>query len=78
MAIDIGKLEDFLGAAVAAGTVVIGHRLGLYQALAAGPADAGDGLRVTADGATLPLTHGMQPSAGSAVMARPGLASEDS
>jgi hypothetical protein len=49
MAIDIGKLEEFLGqftadlgATVAAGNVVIGHRLGLYQALAAGPADAGE------------------------------------
>ena len=49
MAIDIGKLEDFLGrftadlgATVAAGNVVIGHRLGLYRALAAGPADAGE------------------------------------
>jgi len=48
MAIDIGKLEEFLGrftadlgATVAAGNVVIGHRLGLYQALAAGPADPG-------------------------------------
>jgi hypothetical protein len=49
MAIDIGKLEEFLGrftadlgATFAAGNVVIGHRLGLYQALAAGPADAGE------------------------------------
>jgi SAM-dependent methyltransferase len=49
MAIDIGKLEEFLGrfaadlgATVAAGNVVIGHRLGLYQALAAGPADASE------------------------------------
>ena len=49
MAIDIGKLEEFLGrfvadlgATVAAGNVVIGHRLGLYQALAAGPADSGE------------------------------------
>ena len=49
MAIDMGKLEEFLGrfvadlgATVAAGNVVIGHRLGLYQALAAGPADSGE------------------------------------
>ena len=49
MAIDTGKLDEFLGrfaadlgATVAAGNVVIGHRLGLYQALAAGPADAGE------------------------------------
>jgi SAM-dependent methyltransferase len=45
MAIDTGKLQQFLGrfiadlgATIAAGNVVIGHRLGLYQALAAGPA----------------------------------------
>ena len=44
MAVDTGKLQEFLGrfvadlgATVAAGSVVIGHRLGLYQALAAGP-----------------------------------------
>ena len=49
MAIDQGKLQEFLGrfvtdlgATAAAGNVVIGHRLGLYQALAAGPADPGD------------------------------------
>ena len=42
MAIDTDKLQEFLGrfiadlgATVAAGNVVIGHRLGLYQALAA-------------------------------------------
>src|SRR5215470_8077647 len=47
MAIDIGKLEEFLGrfvadlgATVAAANVVIGHRLGLYQALTAEPAAA--------------------------------------
>jgi ubiquinone/menaquinone biosynthesis C-methylase UbiE len=47
MAIDADKLQRFLGrfiadlgATVAAGNVVIGHRLGLYQALAAGPARA--------------------------------------
>ncbi len=41
MAIDIDKLEEFLGrfvadlgATAAAGNVVIGHRLGLYKALA--------------------------------------------
>jgi ubiquinone/menaquinone biosynthesis C-methylase UbiE len=47
MAIDMDKLHEFvgrfiadLGATVAAGSVVVGHRLGLYQALAAGPARA--------------------------------------
>jgi hypothetical protein len=47
MAIDTSKLQEFLarfiadlGATVAAGNVVIGHRLGLYQALAARPARA--------------------------------------
>ena len=47
MTIDTGKLQEFLGrfiadlgATLAAGNVVIGHRLGLYQALAAGPARA--------------------------------------
>ncbi len=47
MAIDNDKLQDFLhkfvgdlGATAAAGSVVIGHNLGLYKALAAGPATA--------------------------------------
>ena len=47
MAIDEGKLNEFLGrfvgdlgATVAAGNVVVGHRLGLYGALADGPATA--------------------------------------
>jgi 2-polyprenyl-3-methyl-5-hydroxy-6-metoxy-1,4-benzoquinol methylase len=47
MAVDMDKLMDFihtfaadLGATMAAGNVVIGHRLGLYQALADGPATA--------------------------------------
>ena len=47
MSIDTDKLQDFLGrfvndlgATFAAGNVVIGHRLGLYRALATGPADA--------------------------------------
>jgi ubiquinone/menaquinone biosynthesis C-methylase UbiE len=47
MAIDMDKLQEFLGrfvgdlgATFAAGTVVIGHRLGLYRALAAEPATA--------------------------------------
>jgi ubiquinone/menaquinone biosynthesis C-methylase UbiE len=47
MAIDMDKLNEFvgrfvadLGATVAAGNVVIGHRLGLYQALATGSATA--------------------------------------
>ena len=47
MAIDQDKLQEFLGkfvgdlgATVAAGNVVIGHRLGLYKALADAPATA--------------------------------------
>ena len=47
MAIDNDKLQDFLhkfvgdlGATVAAGSVVIGHNLGLYKALAGEPATA--------------------------------------
>ena len=47
MAVDMDKLQEFLGrfvtdlgATFAAGNVVIGHRLGLYRALAAGPARA--------------------------------------
>ena len=49
MAIDTDKLNEFLGkfvgdlgATVAAGSVVIGHRLGLCKALAAAPATAGE------------------------------------
>src|SRR5260370_22000804 len=49
MALDMDKLQEFLGrfvddlgAAFAAGTVVTGHHLGLYRALAAGPASAGE------------------------------------
>jgi ubiquinone/menaquinone biosynthesis C-methylase UbiE len=47
MAIDEGKLHEFvgrfvsdLGATAAAGNIVIGHRLGLFRALAQGPATA--------------------------------------
>jgi len=47
MAIDMDRLQEFLGrfvtdlgATFAAGNVVIGHRLGLYRALATGPASA--------------------------------------
>jgi ubiquinone/menaquinone biosynthesis C-methylase UbiE len=47
MAVDTDKLNEFLGrfvadlgATFAAGNVVIGHRLGLYRALAVGPANA--------------------------------------
>ena len=47
MAVDMDKLQEFLGrfvtdlgATLAAGNVVVGHRLGLYRALAAGPATA--------------------------------------
>jgi ubiquinone/menaquinone biosynthesis C-methylase UbiE len=49
MPINTDKLNEFLGrfvtdlgATIAAGNVVIGHRLGLYKALAAGPARAGE------------------------------------
>jgi len=49
MAIDMDKLHEFLGrfvtdlgATAAAGNVVIGHQLGLYQALADSPATAGE------------------------------------
>jgi len=49
MTIDQDKLQDFLGrfvtdlgATVAAGNVVIGHRLGLYKALAPAPASPGE------------------------------------
>jgi SAM-dependent methyltransferase len=47
MSIDMDKLHEFLGtfvndlgAAMAAGNVVVGHRLGLYRSLADGPATA--------------------------------------
>ena len=47
MSIDQDKLQEFLGtfvtdlgAAIAAGNVVVGHRLGLYRSLAGGPATA--------------------------------------
>ena len=49
MAVDMDKLQEFLGrfvtdlgATFAAGNVVTGHRLGLYRALATGPASAGE------------------------------------
>jgi ubiquinone/menaquinone biosynthesis C-methylase UbiE len=49
MALDMDKLHEFvgrfvgdLGATAAAGNVVIGHRLGLYKALARGPATAAE------------------------------------
>ncbi len=49
MAVDMEKLQEFLGrfvadlgATLAAGNVVIGHRLGLYGALAASPASAAE------------------------------------
>src|SRR5579863_5078911 len=54
MAIDVDKLQEFLGrfvgdlgATFAAGNVVVGHRLGLYRALATGPADADELARRT-------------------------------
>jgi len=49
MAVDLDKLHEFLGrfvtdlgATFAAGNVVTGHHLGLYRALAAGPARAAE------------------------------------
>ena len=49
MAVDMDKLQEFLGrfvtdlgATFAAGNVVTGHHLGLYRALAAGPACAAE------------------------------------
>jgi hypothetical protein len=49
MAVDMDKLQEFLGrfvtdlgATFAAGNVVTGHHLGLYQALAAGSARAAE------------------------------------
>src|ERR1700738_2668387 len=49
MAVDMDKLQEFLGrfvtdlgATFAAGNVVIGHHLGLYRALAAGPGSAAE------------------------------------
>jgi 2-polyprenyl-3-methyl-5-hydroxy-6-metoxy-1,4-benzoquinol methylase len=49
MAVDMNKLQEFLGrfvtdlgATFAAGNVVTGHHLGLYRALAAGPASAAE------------------------------------
>jgi hypothetical protein len=49
MAVDMDKLQEFLGrfvtdlgATFAAGNVVTGHHLGLYRALAAGPASAAE------------------------------------
>jgi len=54
MAIDEGKLNEFLGrfvtdlgATAAAGNVVVGHRLGLFQELASAPATADDLARRT-------------------------------
>ena len=54
MTIDQDKLGEFLGrfvadlgATMAAGTVVVGHRLGLYRGLAEGPATAGELARRT-------------------------------
>jgi hypothetical protein len=58
--VDTGKLEEFLdrfiadlGTSVAAGSMVMGHRLGLYQALAAGPVPADE---LAARTGTVPAT----------------------
>src|SRR3954467_8730026 len=55
MAVDEDRLNDFLhrfvgdlGATMAAGNVVVGHRLGLYAALATGPATPAELARRTA------------------------------
>ena len=37
----VGQFVGDLGATMAAGNVLVGDRLGLYRALAEGPADAG-------------------------------------
>ena len=70
MAIDNDKLMDFLhrfvgdlGAALAAGNVVIGNRLGLFAALATGPATP----------AELAAAHGHRPAVRHRVAARPGV-----
>ena len=62
MAIDNDKLMDFLhrfvgdlGAALAAGNVVIGNRLGLFAALATGPATPSELARRT--GHRHPVRH---------------------
>ena len=54
MAIDEGKLMEFvfrfagdLGATVAAGNVVVGHRLGLYRALSEAPGNSDELARRT-------------------------------
>src|SRR5579859_1106125 len=38
----LGRFVTDLGATIAAGSVVVGHRLGLYQGLADGPATAAE------------------------------------
>jgi len=43
----LGRFVGDLGATIAAGSVVVGHRLGLYEALAAAPATADDLARRT-------------------------------
>src|SRR3954453_6262997 len=43
----LGRFVGDLGATIAAGSVVVGHRLGLYEALAAAPAPADDLARRT-------------------------------
>ncbi len=66
MAIDNDKLQEFLGrfvgdlgATVAAASVVIGHNLGLYKALADAPASAGE---LASRTGTSPRARGMWPS----------------
>ena len=70
MTVDTKKLEQFLGqfvndlgATVHAGMVVIGDRLGLYKALAAGPLTAPELAKfVVADGISAPVvTDGPYP-----------------
>jgi hypothetical protein len=78
MAIDMDKLQEFLGrfvtdlgATFAAGNVVTGHRLGLYRALATGPASAGElAERTRPVRATSPSGCAARPPAGTSSTTR--------
>ena len=58
----LGSFVTDLGAAIAAGNVVVGHRLGLYRGLAGGPATAEE----------LAAAHRHRPPVCSGVAARAG------
>ena len=58
----LGRFVTDLGATGAAGSVVIGNRLGLYRALAAGPGDA----------RAVRRAHRLPPALPHRVAARPG------